>query len=214
LAVIAASCALPEYEVGESGSSASASGGTTSSSTGGGAGGKGGAGGENVGGMGGNDGMGGTGGMGDQPCPFPPPPEKSPCPTFGATCSYPSKVAGKSCCEDKYVCQEGGGDPSKGIWTVSFGVCAPDCPQDCSICPKEPSPACECRPFIGKKPCTYSLCPEMGAKVLTCEGSGVSGTWQHTGEQVCCNPQLPECPENQVCLLSFDASGQQYYYCQ
>lgn len=219
-AAVAASCALPGYDVGGSSSGNSASGGGTSSTSGGGAGGEnagglggtggtGGAGGENAGGMG------GTGGMNAEPCPMPPPPLQTMCPTIGQVCPYPSAEPGKSCCEDVFECKDAAG---KGIWVLAGKAvdCPPaNCPQECNVCPKEPLPGCKCMPPIAPDACIYNHCIDNNtASILVCDVSGSAGAWANAGEKACCDPQIGQCDGGKTCSEAIDATGQTIHICK
>jgi hypothetical protein len=219
IALIAASCALPEYEVGESssgtaatGSTATAGGSQTSSSTG--TGGAGGAGGGGQGGAGGSDG--GAGGSNIPKCPDPRPTIGSPCSWPGFPCTYPSE--GNSCCDDEIKCI--GSDPAKSTWEVvakQINCPPPDCPQDCSpMCLAEPPPpsGCFCRV---EKPllCNYNHCAENGAvQQVGCAppvNPGGKSLWQNMGAHPCCNPEAgQQCPG---CATHQDVNGQPVSFC-
>lgn len=221
-ALIAASCALPGYDVGESssgttatGSTASGGGSQTSTETG-----TGGAGGEGQGGGGAGGGEGGAGGSGGNSgvpvCPDKPPVPNSACawPTF--KCFYPTE--GKSCCEDEYKCV--GGDPVTSTWVListELGCPPAECPQDCSpVCPLEPPPAlgCPCR-VEQQLICNYNGCSaNAGVQQMACAPSpnpGGKSLWVNKGVHDCCDPGASgQC---QGCATHQDVKGKPVSFC-
>ena len=224
VALIAASCALPEYEVGESssgttatgstatGSTATAGGSQTSSSSTGGAGG---AGGEGQGGAGGGDG--GAGGSNIPECPELPPKPGSPCSWPKLQCTYPS-AGGKSCCDDEFKCFDA--DPMNPTWELIAKEvnCGPmGCPLDCSpMCLAEPPPplGCFCRvemPLV----CNYNHCVDNGSvQQVGCAppvNPGGKNIWKNMGAHLCCNPGAPQqCPG---CATHEDVNNQPVSFC-
>lgn len=217
--LIAASCALPGYDVGESGttatgSTASAGGSQTSTGTGG-AGGEG-QGGGSAGG-GGEGGAGGSGGNSGVPvCPDMPPVANSACawPTF--KCMYPTE--GKSCCNTEFKCV--GNDPGNSTWVlISTELnCPPaECPQNCSpVCPAEPPPSlgCPCR-VEQQLICNYNGCAaNAGVQQIACAPSanpGGKSLWVNKGVHECCDPGASgQC---QGCATHEDVNGKPVSFC-
>ena len=219
IAIVAASCALPGYEVGESSSATSASstggGAMTSSATGGGEGG-GGQGGQA--GEGGSGGVAGAGGSGPPVCPEVPPDPNSKCAWPMYMCLYPSGMMDESCCENEFRCV--GDDPATATWQFIQKFCPPpECPQDCSpVCPGNPPPAlgCPCRtdmPIV----CNYNLCetPNKAVYQAGCmppANPGGKSIWINMGNHQCCDPatSLP-CPN--ACTTHKDTNGNEVSFC-
>jgi hypothetical protein len=218
IATIAASCALPGYEVGESSSSTTATasngsggGSQTSSSTGTGGAGQGGEGGK--GGAGGEGGTAGAGGFSPPECPAAPPPPEAKCAWPQFKCFYPSTADGMSCCDDEYKCL--GNDPSTAVWTfIGQANCPPmGCPQECfPECPAQPPPAgCRCR--AEQAACIYNTCG--AAKMVQhyeCSppDPGVIRHWFHKAPACCGGPNDPPCP---TCTTAKDTDGNDVSFC-
>lgn len=216
-ALIAASCALPGYDVGESssgttatGSTGTAGGSTASTGTGG----TGGAGQGGGGEGGGEGGAGGAGGNSAPMCPDMPPEPNSACPLIGLKCPFVNKD--KTCCIDEYKCV--GNDPATAGWVFGKTVCPPpDCPQDCGVCPAEPPPAgiaCPCR-TDKMLICNYNQCPaNAGVPQWTCAPAANPGgmsTWVDKGVHECCEPGASgQC---QGCATHEDVNGSPVSFC-
>lgn len=230
IAIVAASCALPGYEVGESssGTSVASTGGgdMTSSATGGGTGGSGqggqaGEGGSGQGGQageGGSGGVAGAGGSGFPMCPEVPPAPDSACAWPQYMCLYPSGMMGESCCDNEFKCV--GNDPATATWQFIQKICPPpDCPQDCAPgCPDNPTPlpGCPCRaemPIV----CNYSMCATADKVVyqtgcMPSANPGGKSIWTNMGNHLCCDPATQQpCPN--ACTTHKDTNGNEVSFC-
>jgi hypothetical protein len=223
IAGIAASCALPGYEVGESSATS-----TTTTTSGGGSGmsstvtsGSTGTGGNGQGGDGGgvNSQDAGTMAM----CPASPPSNPStPCEEAGQICRYPSAVQLESCCNDVFTCAQSPSDPMKLEWIPEQPDCPPDpCSHNCSpTCQdKQPMDGCRCRPAISKTDCIYNTCEGGGAPatVLQCTPKNGDAFWKTVGQPQCCTAaeQNKPCPGGVgTCTLKEDAHQMQIFICE
>lgn len=223
LGAIAASCALPGYEVGESspGSTATAaSGGGNDGSTSASAGGAGGDGGKGgAGGAGGDGGKGGAGGENNTPvCPPTPPKPDSPCPWPGMIkCFYPTE--GMTCFEDEYKCV--GDQAPNGTWEFISKATfpPPGCPENCSsVCPVNPPKAgCFCRAGSSAgSECNYNFCLEAqphGEQFICPPPAepGRTSVWESKGAAECCDPEsMAPCPG---CAKHTDVNGKELFLC-